>query len=216
MNIDYTKNQIAYLHKLGYAIMTQRSQRIRTLTNSVLLVAVVLLSLVIGMGSWNYVNTVRNAKTVNMANHEFTDTLQVQINYLRGMVELKIEDALKTPTEEPKTETVVKYIFENERNFVITGYSLNDPIIQGTGEVSAMGDNVWEYPWRIVAVDPSVIPLNSIVIITMSDGNQIAAIARDTGGMIKGDRIDLVFQEKVAAQIFGTQTLKVRWFPPRL
>lgn len=156
-----------------------------------------------------------NTKAIAETSKKLNTTMQTDINYLRGQLERKVDDALIAQSAETP-ETVVEFVFENERYFDITGYSLNDPEAQGTGEISAMGDNVWEYPWRIVAVDPNIIPLNSIVIITMKDGNQIAAIARDTGGMIKGDRIDLVFQEKEAAIAFGTQTLKVRWFLPKM
>ncbi|GEM_PF-1443190 len=42
-----------------------------------------------------------------------------------------------------------------------------------------------------IAVDPKVIPLNSKVTITFADGNKVAYKTVDTGGAVKGHRIDL-------------------------
>lgn len=58
----------------------------------------------------------------------------------------------------------------------------------------------------IVAVDPDIIPLYSIVEIE----NLGAFIALDTGGLIKGNRIDILFNSKREAMEFGKQTIKVR------
>lgn len=58
----------------------------------------------------------------------------------------------------------------------------------------------------IIAVDPIVIALYSIVEIE----NMGAFIALDTGGPIKGNRIDILFDSKQEAINFGKQELKVR------
>ncbi len=58
----------------------------------------------------------------------------------------------------------------------------------------------------IIAVDPDIIPLYSIVEIE----NLEAFIALDTGGLIKGNRIDILFNSKREAMEFGKQELKVR------
>ncbi|RYG44200.1 hypothetical protein EON79_15375, partial [bacterium] len=56
-----------------------------------------------------------------------------------------------------------------------------------------------------VAVDPRVIKLGSIVYV---EGYGMA-IASDTGGAIKGRRIDLCFQTRGQAMTFGRKQVKV-------
>lgn len=57
---------------------------------------------------------------------------------------------------------------------------------------------------QTIAVDPKVIPLGSTVLI---NGN--AYIAEDTGGAIKGKRIDIYFESHQEALNFGRQTCEV-------
>ena len=63
---------------------------------------------------------------------------------------------------------------------------------------------------RIIAVDPSVVPLGSTVEIRLDDGKTIDAIAEDTGGDIKGHRIDLLVSTESIARKFGRQDVKLR------
>src|SRR5690625_2647308 len=62
---------------------------------------------------------------------------------------------------------------------------------------------------RIVAVDPSVIPLRSIVHITLANGDSFEAIAGDTGGDIKGNRIDVLVESRSKAYELGRQSATV-------
>ena len=90
--------------------------------------------------------------------------------------------------------------------FTITAYSLNDPA-QGTGSICAMGLDLEAYDnLPVVAVDPEVIPLGSIVEIEGLGG----FVAADTGGLITGKHIDVLMGSKEEAQSFGIQKLKVR------
>lgn len=57
---------------------------------------------------------------------------------------------------------------------------------------------------RTIAVDPSVIPLGSKVKI----GDTVYT-AEDTGGAIKGNRIDIFFESHKEALIWGRQTVEV-------
>ena len=58
----------------------------------------------------------------------------------------------------------------------------------------------------IVAVDPSVIPLGTELYVE-GYGD---AIAGDTGGAIKGNRIDLFMESRGQALEYGSQKIKVR------
>lgn len=61
----------------------------------------------------------------------------------------------------------------------------------------------------VIAVDPSVIPLGSRVYIQYPDGHGEYAVASDTGGAIKGNRIDVAKWTVGEAQDFGVQSVKV-------
>ncbi len=115
-----------------------------------------------------------------------------------------------------KTEYITKeiikdnYIYvDNDNNsyeiFEVTGYSLDDPE-QGTNSTVAIGLDVSQHDFPVVAVDPDVIPLYSIVKIYGLG----TYIAMDTGGMIQGKRIDVLFDSKDKAIEFGRQKLPIR------
>lgn len=65
--------------------------------------------------------------------------------------------------------------------------------------------------YGVVAVDPRVIPLGSKLYIESADGKYVygTAIAADTGGAIKGNRIDLCFDTRSEAINFGRRNVKV-------
>lgn len=61
----------------------------------------------------------------------------------------------------------------------------------------------------IIAVDPRIIPLGSRVRIEYPDGHTEYAIAEDTGGAIKGNRIDVAKWTVKEAENFGIKHVKV-------
>lgn len=61
----------------------------------------------------------------------------------------------------------------------------------------------------VIAVDPRVIPLGSKVYIEFENGRGMYAIAEDTGGAIKGNRIDIVMSDREKAKDFGIQDVRV-------
>lgn len=76
-----------------------------------------------------------------------------------------------------------------------TAYSTS-PSENGGYAVSALGNPLG---YGIVAVDPSVIPLGSKVYVAAADGSWTygVASAEDTGGAIKGNKIDLCYEGSV-------------------
>lgn len=62
---------------------------------------------------------------------------------------------------------------------------------------------------RIVAADPSVLPFGTVIEIT-SGGNTFQAIVMDSGGAIKGNRLDLLVESEAEARDFGRQGVDVR------
>ena len=65
--------------------------------------------------------------------------------------------------------------------------------------------------YGVIAVDPSIIPLGSKVYIVSDDGKFIYgfASAEDTGGAIKGNRIDLCYDSVAECFIFGRRQCTV-------
>jgi 3D (Asp-Asp-Asp) domain-containing protein len=63
---------------------------------------------------------------------------------------------------------------------------------------------------RIIAVDPSIIPLDTTVDIRLADGTTFEATAQDTGSTIQGHRLDLLVSTEDRAWQFGRQTVEVR------
>lgn len=61
----------------------------------------------------------------------------------------------------------------------------------------------------VIAVDPKVIPLGSRVYIQYPDGHGEYAVASDTGGAIKGNRIDVAKWTVDQAEDFGIKNVKV-------
>lgn len=89
----------------------------------------------------------------------------------------------------------------------ITAYCIEDyPHICNNGNASTTATGTKPTPGRTVAVDPSVIPYFSNVII-----NGHTYIAEDTGGAIKGNRVDIVFATHQEALNFGVQYAVVDW-----
>ena len=79
-----------------------------------------------------------------------------------------------------------------------------DPECTGKPSKTASGTTPTE--GRTIAVDPSVIPMGSHVVF-----NNHEYIAEDTGGAIKGKRIDLFFNSHQAALNWGVKYMDVYW-----
>lgn len=86
--------------------------------------------------------------------------------------------------------------------FIASGYSANDHV-QGTDNVTATGKEIRE---GMIAVDPDVIPLGAKVEIK----DMGVFTAEDTGGKIKGNRIDIYFDSKEEAEEFGRKGVWVK------
>ncbi|RKL65200.1 hypothetical protein CR203_21780 [Salipaludibacillus neizhouensis] len=90
------------------------------------------------------------------------------------------------------------------RSFTATAYSA---FCNGCSGVTATGINLRENPGKnVIAVDPSVIPLGSRVEVK-GYGTYIAG---DTGGAIKGNKIDIFMPDKSKVQSFGRQSVQIR------
>jgi len=99
----------------------------------------------------------------------------------------------------PKVNSKVKEMYVEA-----TAYSPYDAGMSGT---TATGINIRKNPnMKMIAVDPNIIPLGSKVWV---EGYGVA-IAGDTGGAIKGRRIDILMPTKDDCFDFGRRTVKIR------
>src|SRR5699024_8069428 len=104
----------------------------------------------------------------------------------------------KKSKKEPSNDSI------KEITMSATGYTAK---CTGCSGITATGIDLNKNPnAKVVAVDPSVIPLGSRVWVS----GYGEAIAGDTGGAIKGNRIDLHFPSKDAAYAFGNGTVTVK------
>lgn len=62
---------------------------------------------------------------------------------------------------------------------------------------------------RIIATDPAVVPMYSIVTVTLSDGTTFKAQALDTGSAIRGNRIDILVASHAEAITLGRQAVEI-------
>ena len=72
-----------------------------------------------------------------------------------------------------------------------------------------VSNTIYYEDMRIIAVDPDVIPLHSIVEVK-TDAEIFTAIALDTGELIKGNIIDLLVETESEAWNWGRRNVKVR------
>lgn len=121
--------------------------------------------------------------------------------------ELNAREAKKTPknTSKVKTKSSNQSTSGNKgswMNFQSTGYSTQQ---RGLSSRTAMGINLLVNP-RVIAVDPSQIPLGSLVEV---EGMGVY-IAGDTGGAIKGRIIDVHFPTVSQALSWGRRNVRIR------
>lgn len=132
--------------------------------------------------------------------------------YVNGVLEttevLKSEitkDPVKEVVEVGTKKGTVAPNGKNSKRVIVMQATAYDPT---AGSKTAMGTRA-----RVgaVAVDPKVIPLGSKLYIESMDGFPTYgyATAEDTGGAIKGNRIDLFYNSNAEANRFGRRNVKV-------
>ena len=130
---------------------------------------------------------------------------------------VEAESVVPAPAIEPQED------FENERiedallsrssvidDCTVTFYCAEKyPHICGTGDGIAY-DGTPVLPWATCAVDPSIIPLGSTVMVDLRDGYGLRTlVANDTG--VKGNHIDICVPTHDEALRLGIQTSTVYW-----
>lgn len=123
----------------------------------------------------------------------------------------KEETPVENTTEETapvtKEETPTKSSTEEAQKEFIMEATAYTATCEGCSGITSTGINLIENPdAKVISVDPTVIPLGTKVYVE----GYGEAIAGDTGGGIKGNRIDIFIPDKQDAIDYGVQTVKVK------
>ncbi len=161
-----------------------------------------------------FVKTLRNDYYARENREEIT-----QLNHQVSRLQTKCEklkqqnDKLQAAVNRHSEQFSKLQVSRGERirsmgTFRCSAYTANDPGMTGNGRVAGGG---YVQEWSTVAVDPSVIPMYSKVYIPYFKDYPNHGIfeARDTGGSIKGARIDIYMTDRGEALQFGKRDLEV-------
>lgn len=124
------------------------------------------------------------------------------------VVAMPVEDALKPDTKKEEPQGVAVIPEEKPDYYVLdvvaTAYWTMDPVdASGTGLAA---DGKPAVPYKTIAVDPNVIPMQSEVYVPDIGW----CIAHDTGGAIKGNKIDIAMDSEEAAYQWGRRIVRVK------
>lgn len=91
----------------------------------------------------------------------------------------------------------------------VTAYSPDERSCGTSADgITASGYTVWTNGFKSVAADPRVLPLGSLVSVPGYDAGEVVPVL-DTGGAIKGKRLDVLFPSHEVAKNWGSRNLKV-------
>lgn len=94
-------------------------------------------------------------------------------------------------------------------SMVVTAYSPDERSCGTSADgITASGYSVQVNGGCLVAADPKVLPLGSLVSVPGYDGGAVVPVL-DTGGAIKGNRLDVLFPTHEAAMRWGRRTLDI-------
>lgn len=119
---------------------------------------------------------------------------------------------LNNKISELRRSTTLRGSFRNKVNFISTFYSPYENVtgMEHDGDASATATGRAPGP-TVFAVDPNVIPLNSKMRVTYPNGKVVTGVAGDTGGLIKGYKIDTFVYTHAEAERRGIEKVIVEW-----
>ncbi len=142
------------------------------------------------------------AKKQAEADKQAEDNKQAEAGKQAEAKEATVASSSVSSSKNPSTETVTTANTGSWVTFESTAYSYKEP---GLTPKTATGVNLLTNS-RVVAVDPRVIPLGSLVEV---EGMGVY-LAADTGGAIKGKRIDVHFSDLAEVSKWGRRNVRVR------
>lgn len=110
------------------------------------------------------------------------------------------------PDTEEKQPSGAPTKYEKVLDITATAYAPGPLDNDQWGDKTYMGTTIRP---GVIAVDPKVIPLGSRLYVEYPDGHGEYKVAEDTGGAIKGNRIDIAIMNRDKATDFGIKPVKV-------
>lgn len=159
------------------------------------------------------------AKHQHHHNHTISDRLGAEARDIkRFILGSETEDSggrsAGTQTSDKKSAQGSSGISENAEwlTFEMTSYTAR---CEGCSGVTSSGYDVRETVYgpngmRILAADPSVLPIGTKVEVKVGEDWRFKAVVRDVGGAIKGNRLDFLVKTRERALEFGRQDVEVR------
>lgn len=133
------------------------------------------------------------------------NNLESEDEVILGLV-LQLPDHIKNkPAIEKEEEVQSEQDFEVVKTLKVNA-SAYTAHCTGCSGISAYGINLKKTTMKVISVDPKVIPLGTKVWV---EGYGIA-IAGDTGGSIKGNKIDILVADKATAYKWGRRTVTIK------
>lgn len=179
----------------------------------------VIVSTVLALLSGTYI-------TAYNSGYEKGQTNGIQIGYNRGYHEqrklteeviqrntvLASRSSILTRQVDSMSETLNQHKY-NVAQFELSAYSPFDDVngLNSSGDPNVTSIGMKPGP-NVFAVDPKVIPYKSNIIIIYDDGTMQRGVAGDTGGAIKGNRIDVFKKTYKEAIEFGRKKAIVVWY----
>lgn len=150
--------------------------------------------------------------TVEEEVYEIEETIVYEEEYIEE--EVYVEPEIYEEVVEVVEEVYEEPVYTNGISFEATAYAVGDGLTPNTYTRNGTDVSNTIYTpegYRIIAVDMNVIPLNSIVRVTYSDGTTFLAMACDTGSAIVGNKIDVLYSSPSEALSFGRQNVTVEF-----
>ena len=151
-------------------------------------------------------------KKVSSFKVKYVNGKEVSRELLNEYIEAQPVDKIVEYGDKADSNTVVTSSGSFKYKYVIectaTAYDLSPEENGGYGGMTATGVPLDK---GVIAVDPRVIPLGSRVYIEALDGSWSYgyAVAADTGGAIKGNRVDLCYRTRSECIQFGRRKCRV-------
>ncbi|AWE07109.1 hypothetical protein DCE79_06685 [Lysinibacillus sp. 2017] len=156
--------------------------------------------------------TVKSGDTLTKISKNYNTTVKaiMSANNLKSS-QIKVKQVLSIPskgqTSTAKKQTVSATDPSNVKKTIKMSATAFTATCKGCTGYTKIGINLRKNPTvKLIAVDPKIIPLGSKVWV---EGYGIA-IAGDTGGSIKGNKIDVFLSNKATANKWGRKTVTVK------
>lgn len=144
--------------------------------------------------------------------YEIEEVIVYEEEYIEE--EVYVEPVVYEDVVETVEEVYEEPVYTYGATYEATAYAVGDGLTPNTYTRNGTDVSNTIYTpdgYRIIAVDMNVIPLNSIVRVTYSDGTTFLAMACDTGSAIVGNKIDVLYSSPSEALSFGRQNVTVEF-----